>query len=224
MSCLASAFGCGSPKVAPTHLEPPPPPSETDQLIDGLIADMHALEADQVQPDDKRKPSALPPNADSFDADRERIRSSVSKWPHGTGATLRFLKESTGERLSLIFVEDTAPQFDAKTSTYTINAKARVAGGKVVGHFHLLLKALRAGKLHGDDHTKDAVMGVLMGDSSWDERNPEAALSFNRESWCDVELNDTPDGELEGSFRARLVDNRGAGFINVESGFLFIKR
>lgn len=200
------------------------PQDETTQLIDSLIGDMHALESARVKRAETARPSAPPSDADSFDADRERIRASVSKWQHGTGATLRFLKESTGDRLSLIFVDDSAPRFDLETSAYTIDAKARVSGGKVVGHFYLLLKDLRPGKYHGDDHTKGAIMGVLMGDTSWDAQNPEAALSVNRESWCDVELHATANGELEGSFRARLVDNRGAGYINVESGFLFIKR
>jgi hypothetical protein len=221
---LVGAIGCSSPKLAPVPAAPQSPQSETDRLIDSLVGDMHAVESAHAKAAEPAKSNALPPDADSFEADQERIRSSVSKWPHGTGATLRFLKESTGERLSLIFVDDQAPTFDPEVAGYTINAKARVSGGKIVAHFYLLLKDLHPGKYHGDDHSKGALMGVLMGDSTWDAQNPEAALSVNRESWCDVELHPASDGELEGTVRARLVDNRGAGYINVESGFLFIKR
>jgi len=185
---------------------------------------MNALERAKASPSTHPQPGTLPPNADSFEADRDRIRASVSQWPHGTGATLRFLNESSGERLSLIFVDEAAPKFESDNSAYAIYAKARVGGGKVVGHLVLYLKALRPGTYQGDDHTKSAVMGILMGDPIWNAENPETAWSVNSESWCEVELRGTPEGALEGNFRARLVDNKGTGFINVESGFLFIKR
>jgi hypothetical protein len=47
---------------------------------------------------------------------------------------------------------------------------------------------------------------------------------MNSESWCDVQLQPAGQSGIEGSFRARLVDNKGSGFIQVESGYLFIKR
>ena len=137
---------------------------------------------------------------------------------------MRFLKEATGERLSLIFVDESPPAFDTGSSVWTVQTKARVSGGKVVGHFVLLLKKLQPGKYHGDDHTSEVTMGVLMGNPTWEAQNPETAWSMNRESWCDLELTLTSENALEGNFRGRLVDNKGTGFINIESGFLFIKR
>jgi hypothetical protein len=169
-------------------------------------------------------PAKLPSDADSFNDDRERIRASVAQWDHGTGATLRFLKEATGEKLSLIFVDETAPIFKSDASMWMIQSIARVTGGKIVGHFVLFLKDLKAGKYRGDDHTKEAVMAVLMGESSWDGQNPETAWSVNRESWCEVILRRSADEGIEGDFKARLVDNKGTGFINIDSGYLFIKQ
>jgi len=186
---------------------------------------MRALESAEAKSSNARSPVTVPLDADSFDADRERIRASVSRWAHGTGATLRFLKEATGERLSLIFVDEASPTFDAQASVWTIQTKAQVAGGKVVGHFVLLLDSLQPGKYRGDDHVKAVRMGVLMGEPAWDAQNPETAWSFNRESWCDIEISSpSSDGAIESNFRGRLVDNKGTGFINIESGFLFMKR
>jgi hypothetical protein len=220
---LNGTLGCGAPKAAPAPVVAKRDLDETDRLIDSLLSDMQTAESAKAKPAQGPPTSPLPPDSDSFDADRDRIRASVSKWEHGTGVTLRFLKEATGDRLSLIFVDEAAPEFETDTSTWMIRAKARVTGGKIVGHFVLFLKELRAGKVRGDDHTRDAVMAVLMGEPHWDGRNPETAWSVNRESWCELELHAT-DGGFEGSFKARLVDNRGSGFINIESGYLFIKR
>ena len=213
---------CRSPKPVAAPVAQKASGDETDQLIDSLLGEMNQLES--AKPRAEGTPPAPAIAADSFEADRERIRSSLAKWEHGTGATLRFLKEATGEKLSLIFVDETAPQYKPDEKMWMIQATARVTGGKIIGHFVLLIKDLRAGKYQGDDHTKDAVIGVLMGESKWDGQNPETAWSLNRESWCEVYLRAAPDGAIEGEFRARLVDNRGTGFINVDSGYLFIKK
>ena len=197
---------------------------ETDQIINSLLSEMNQLEASSPSSPGAIQAPTLPMAADTFDEDRERIRTSLAKWEHGTGATLRFLKESTGEKLSLIFVDESAPAYKPEEKMWMIQATARVTGGKIIGHFVLLIKDLRPGKYRGDDHTKDAVIAILMGEAKWDGQNPETAWSVNRESWCEVFLRAAAGGAIEGEFRARLVDNRGTGFINVDSGYLFIKR
>jgi hypothetical protein len=212
-------WGCRSPKPSAAPA-PKQNPDETDQIIDSLLGEMHQLESSNRS----ETKAALSIATDTFDADRERIRGSVAKWEHGTGATLRFLKEATGEKLSLIFVDESAPAYKKDAGMYMIQATARVTGGKIIGHFVLLLKDLRAGTYRGDDHTKDAVMAVLMAETAWDGQNPETAWSINRESWCEVYLRSAADTGIEGEFRARLVDNRGTGFINVDSGYLFTKK
>ena len=215
---------CRSTKPAATPASHKDSPDQTDQIINALLSDMQSAETASPTASSSSQPATLVTAADSFNDDKERIRSSVSKWDHGTGATIRFLKEATGEKLSLIFVDETAPLYKSDQGMWMIQSTARVTGGKIVGHFVLFLKDLRAGKYRGDDHTKDAVMAVLMGESSWDGQNPEAAWSVNRESWCEVSLRRKADEGIEGDFQARLVDNRGTGFINIESGYLFIKR
>jgi hypothetical protein len=193
---------------------------ETDKIIDSLLSDMQRVRSGEDAPHAQPSQSS---ELDSFDEDRNRIRNSLSQWDQGSGAALRFVKQSTGERLSLIFIDETAPGYQSETDMWMIQAKARVAGGKVVGHFVLFLKDLRAGRYRGDDHSKEAVMGVLIGNSKWDGENPETAWSMNSESWCDVQLQPAGKSGIEGSFRARLVDNKGSGFVQVESGYLFIK-
>ncbi len=221
---LAGTCQCSSPKLAPAPVPKSGHRDETDQIIDSLLSDMQRVESPRPAASAANPPAKLPSAADSFNDDRERIRASVAQWDHGTGATLRFLKEATGEKLSLIFVDETAPIFKSDANMWMIQSIARVTGGKIVGHFVLFLKDLKAGKYHGDDHTKEAVMAVLMGESNWDGQNPETAWSVNRESWCEVTLRRASDGGIEGDFKGRLVDNKGTGFINIDSGYLFIKQ
>lgn len=221
---LGAAGACSASRPA----APAPPQSssgaQTDHIIDALLGDMKRFEAGTT-PVASREQLATPSGElDSFDEDRERIRTALTKWDQGSGAALRFVKQSTGERLSLIFIDETAPGYQSETNMWMIQATARVAGGKVVGHFVLFLKDLRPGRYRGSDHDKEAVMAVLVGNSHWDGENPETAWSMNGESWCDVQLQPAGQSGLEGNFRARLVDNKGSGYIQVESGYLFIKR
>ena len=221
---LGGTCQCSSPKLATAPASKNNHLDETDQIIDSLLGDMRRIESPTPAASAANPPAKQSSAADSFNDDRVRIRASVAQWDHGTGATLRFLKEATGEKLSLIFVDETAPIFKSDAGMWMIQSMARVTGGKIVGHFVLFLKDLKAGKYRGDDHTKEAVMGVLMGETSWDGQNPETAWSVNRESWCEVILRRLSDGGIEGDFRARLVDNKGSGFINIDSGYLFIKQ
>lgn len=185
---------------------------------------MRRVEAGLPPRNDAEQPERFRNQADSFEEDRARIRSSVAQWHQGTGAALRFVKQSTGEKLSLIFVDETAPGYQSESKMWMIQAQARVEGGKVVGHFVLFIKDLVPGRYRGDDHSKDAVMGVLMGESNWDGENPDAAWSVNNESWCEVRLHPAGKLGIEGEFQARLVDNQGVGYIQVESGYLFIRQ
>ncbi len=220
----------GTGGCSPSRPPAPPPAStqdtrdETDRIITALLGDMRRVESGAAPAAATGRPEQRAARLDSFEEDRQRIRASLEKWEQGTGAALRFLKQSTGERLSLIFIDETAPGYQSETDMWMIQATARVAGGKVVGHFVLFLKDLRAGRYRGDDHSKEAVMAVLIGGGRWDGENPETAWSMNTESWCEVQLQPPGKTGIEGTFRARLVDNKGSGFVQVESGYLFIKQ
>jgi hypothetical protein len=222
---LAVAFlwACGGPRPPSKPPASASPTDGTDQIIASLLTDLDQAPAAKAGVSAQSLPAGATSPADSYDEDRERIRSSVPRWDHGTGATLRFLKESSRERLSLIFVDETAPLYQEQAGLWMIQAAAHVTGGKVVGHFVLFLRDLRPGRYRGDDHTRDAVMAVLIGQARWDGQNPETSWSINRESWCEVVLRDAGNGSVDGEIRARLVDNRGTAYINVESGYLFIR-
>ena len=221
---LGAAGACSAAR--PAAPVPPQPTSgdETDQIIATLLGEVKRVEATVTPAASREQLATTSGELDTFDKDRERIRTSLTQWNQGSAAALRFVKQSTGEKLSLIFIDETAPWFQSETNMWMIQATARVAGGKVVGHFVLFLRDLRAGHYRGSDHSKEAVMAVLIGDSHWDGENPETAWSMNSESWCDVQLQPAGKSGIEGNFRARLVDNKGSGFIQVESGYLFIKR
>jgi hypothetical protein len=222
---IGGTWDCSSPKRAATPAVPKEGQlGDTNQIINALLRDPPKTQTGGTRTLQATAAVKSPSPADSFVEDRERIKASVAQWDHGTGATLRFLKETTGESLSLIFVDETAPQFKTDAGMWMIQATARVSGGKIVGHFVLFLRDLRAGKYRGDDHTKEAVVAVLMGEPSWDGQNPETAWSVNRESWCEVHLRKQSAEGIEGDVRARLVDNKGTGYINIDSGYLFIKR
>jgi len=201
---------------------------QTDRTIARIVTAAQAVKSrpQPAQLADARGANGQPDQhgGDSFAEDCRRIRQLVPAWDEGTGATLRFLQESTGKRVSLIFVDATAPLYKPEASLWMIQATAKDYAGKTIGHLVLLLRSLKPGHMHGDEQTQDAVLGVLVGSERWDGHNPETSWSINSGSYCDVVLRDAGGGNLEGEIRGKLVDNRGSGFINVESGYFYINR
>jgi hypothetical protein len=161
--------------------------------------------------------------ADSFDQDRARIKDTVPGWDEGTGATVRFLKEASGERLSLIFVDPTAPEWNEKQSLWLVVATAK-ADGEPLGHLVFGLPKLEAGSYEGGPGSKNVVMAILLGERKWDGTNPEATWSINDGSWCKLVLRDAGGGNLEGDFQGKLVDNKGTGYLTIESGYVMINK
>jgi hypothetical protein len=161
---------------------------------------------------------------DTFDQDRDRIRTTVPGWDEGSGATVRFLKESDGKRTSLIFVDTTAPAWSADQGLWVIAAVAKGSNDTVLGHLLIGVSKLEPGVYEGGPSSKDSVMAVLLGEPKWDGKNPETTWSVNDGSWCRVVLRDLGGGKMEGDFQGKLVDNKGNQYMTIESGYLYIKR
>lgn len=217
---------------------------ETDALIDQMLAGLpggdHApARKDPPAPSAVRAPApaapaspATPPpsarsganSADSFDEDVKRIRETVPTWDNGTGITARFLSESSGDRMSLIYVDTTPPEFNAEGGYWVIQAKAKV-NGQIVGHVLFLLKSLAPGRYEGSAQKKDVALGSLVGSPTWVGRGPDTSWSMNEGGWVEIVLREgRSHTELEGNFRAKLVANDGRRYQTVESGYFYIKR
>lgn len=160
---------------------------------------------------------------DTFDDDVARIKSKTPGWDSGTGIAIKFLGEASGERLSLIFVDPTAPEFKDDFGMWFIQGKAE-GSGKTLGNYVLLLKSLEAGRYECSPTKKDVIMSVAMA-PTWVGKDPETTWSINEGSWCELVLRKGRGAnDLEGSFRAKLVNNEGSGFHTVESGYIYIRR
>jgi hypothetical protein len=168
-------------------------------------------------------PQASGDELDTFDEDMARIQQTVPSWDNGTGVTVKFLKESTGGRLSLIFVDPTPPVFQQKQGLWMIQGRA-TAKHQTLGHIVVLLKTLAPGRYEGSSTKKDVVVAVLMGEQ-WDGRDPETTWSINEGSWAELTLREGRNpGDLEGDFRGRLVDNQGTGYHTIEAGYIYVNR
>lgn len=246
LGLIAGSVACGGGSTPP-----PTPPSSSnvnsgnnngnnnagganallDQILGGLPSGSSAAatspKSDSVQP---TQPAAAPShpsgssgNLDTFDQDVARIKGTVPGWDNGTGIAVKFLKEADGSRLSLIFVDPTPPVFKDGVGLWMIQGKA-MASGKTLANYVLLLKTLAPGRYEGSPTKKDVVMSVAMGDH-WDAKDPETTWSINDGSWCELVLRQGKGpNDLEGDFRAKLVDNKGTGFHTIETGYVYIKR
>ncbi len=200
-----------------------------DQILGGLPSGSQApasspkSESVQPTPAAATRPSGGGGNMDTFDQDVARIKGTVPGWDNGSGIAVKFLKEADGSRLSLIFVDPTPPALKDGVNLWMIQGKA-MASGKTIANYVLLLKSLAPGRYEGSPTKKDVVMSVAMGDH-WDGKDPETTWSINDGSWCELVLRQGKGpNDLEGDFRAKLVDNKGTGFHTIEAGYVYIKR
>jgi len=168
-------------------------------------------------------PGSSDDGLNTFDQDVARIRQTVPGWDNGTGLSILFLKESTGKRLSLIYVDPTPPAFKDGPGLWMIQAKA-TSNNQTIGWAVILLKTLAPGRYQGSPNQNDVVLAVCMGET-WDGKNPETTWSINPGSYAEMELRAAgAPGDLEGSFRGKLVDNKGQGFHTIENGYIYINR
>lgn len=169
------------------------------------------------------RPDTSEESSDTFAADVLRIQEVVPTWNNGTGIALKFLRESSGQRVSLIYVDPTPPAMQKGGDHWVIAATAKTEK-RTLGHFVLLLKDLSPGHYKGSASDDSVVMSTSM-DTEWDPTHPDTTWSRNHESWCELVLQPGRDETtLEGQFRAKLIDNQGTGFHTIESGYVYIKR
>lgn len=170
-------------------------------------------------------PSSVPSvvAGDSWASGVNEVKGRVPTWDNGSGVVIKFLKESTGERLSLIYVDPTPPVMHTASGHWIIQAKA-MSDGKPVGHVLLALKDLAPGRYEGAPDKQDVILAAQMAES-WDGKNPETTWSTNTGSWCEITLRQGKNpGDLEGDFRGKLVDNSGSGYHTIEAGYIYINR
>lgn len=217
------ASGNGGNQPPPTEGHPGGSPDETAAAIDELLGDMSGGgEQAQGGPPPTGSP-AQGSTGDDFLDGINRVKGKVPGWDSGTGVVIKFLKEATGSRLSLIYVDTTAPEYKSQVGLWLIHTKAH-ADNKVLGHFMLMLKNLSPGTYRGSPSSKDVIMATQIGER-WNGKAPDATWSINNQSWCEITLRPgRASGDLEGSFRAKLVDNSGQSYHTIENGYIYINR
>jgi hypothetical protein len=188
----------------------PPPPVAMPEVNHG--DEFPDLEAPRTQE-----------SSDTFTQDVLRIQQVVPTWNNGTGIALKFLRESSGQRVSLVYVDPTPPVWNQDKLHWVIRATARTES-QTLGHFVLLLRELAPGHYRGSAK-EDAVMMSTSMAIEWDANDPDTTWSGNHESWCEIVLRQGSEpSTVEGQFRAKLIDNQGTGFHNIESGYVYIKQ
>jgi hypothetical protein len=161
---------------------------------------------------------------DTFDEDVQKIKDNVPKWDNGTGVAVRFVKESTGHKLSLIYVDETPPEHKTSPAGWLIESHAK-SNGKVISTITFLLSSLEPGNYRGDDKSLDAVMGVALGTDHWAPKDPDTAWSLNDGGNVKVQLHAIGGTDhVEGTFTAKLVANAGGDYYRIDEGYFYINR
>jgi hypothetical protein len=160
------------------------------------------------------------PNYDQYDDTVKKVRQAMPNEPKGTAVVTRFLNEAKGTRISVLFFDDTSPIYKDKLKGHVIQAKA-TSDGKTIATISFLLRSFAPGRYECDGG--NTVVGAAISDT-WDPSAPGTYWSMNPNGQCELELHDGPNGDIEGTFRGKLVTNDANGYLLVENGYLYVKR
>lgn len=160
----------------------------------------------------------------SFEENMQRIKEKVPTWDNGAGITVNFLNETSGKRLSLVFVDQGPPIFKDQIGLWVVQGKA-TGNNETLGHMVIGLQNLAPGRYSGSPSSKAVVMSIALTSANYDGNSPETTWTINEGGWIEMTLQDgRAPGDLEGTFRAKLYSNDTKKFYTVENGYLYINR
>jgi hypothetical protein len=159
-----------------------------------------------------------------FDDKVAKVRGIVSNWDNGTGLVIRYVNQSTGARLTTVYVDPTPPEWKPAVSKWLVLSKA-LANDEVISTVSILLPVLEPGRWEAGSGRNEIVIAAALATSVWLPSAPDTAFSSNAGGWCKLELHagERP-GHLEGRFEGKLVTNSGRSFYTVEGGYLYLGR
>ncbi|MCC6217373.1 MAG: hypothetical protein IT376_21120 [Polyangiaceae bacterium] len=160
----------------------------------------------------------------SFEENVQRIKEKVPTWDNGSGVTVNFLNETSGKRLSIVFVDQTAPIYKDQIGLWVVQGKA-TGNNETLGHMVIGLQNLAPGRYSGSPSNKSVVMSIALTSGNYDGNSPETTWTINQGGWIELTLQEGRSaGDLEGTFRAKLYSNDTKKFYTVENGYLYINR
>jgi hypothetical protein len=160
-------------------------------------------------------------NLDKYDEQVERVRKLMPTMKKGTAVVTRFLNESKGTRISIIFADETAPMYKEKLDGRVIVAKATDDKERTIATISFLLHSFQPGRYECDKG--NTVIGAAISET-WEPNADGTYWSMNAGGACELELHEGPGGDMEGTFRGKLVTNDNKGYLLVENGYLYVKR
>jgi hypothetical protein len=174
--------------------------------------------------EEEERTSAKDANLDHYDDQLAVVKSKMPDVEKGSAIVVRFLNQGSGKRISLVYVDETPPQFKEKLNGRVIVAKASGKGDETLSTISFLIKNFEPGRYECNTANHEAVIGAAIADN-WVPTDPETYWSLNEGGGCEIELHEgARPGDIEGSFRGRLVKNNGKGFLIVENGYIYVKR
>jgi hypothetical protein len=160
-------------------------------------------------------------NLDNYDSQVEKVRKVMPTVNKGSAVVTRFLNESKGTRISIIYVDETSPMYKEKLDGRVIVAKADDGNNKTIATISFLLHSFQPGRYECDKGS--TVIGAAIAET-WEPNAPGTYWSMNEGGACELELHEGPGGDVEGTFRGKLVTNDSKGYLLVENGYIYVKR
>lgn len=159
-------------------------------------------------------------NLDNFD---EQVATFRANWPsraQGSVVVVRFFNKGNNLKLSLVYVDKSAPEFKPKSGNHLVLAEAIGKNDELLSTLSILHKNWQPGTYACGE---DTLIGFALS-NQWNPAAPDTYGSWNTGAGCEFELHpaQTP-GDLEGTFRGEFVKNDGTGRLTVMDGYFYVK-
>ncbi len=164
-------------------------------------------------------------NLDRFDESVAKVRDIMPNEEKGTAVVLRLLNESVGNPVSVVYVDESAPEYKEKLDGRLIIAKAQDGKTKeIFSNVAIFSKRWEPGTYECMGAEGDVAIGVQMS-PTWNAEAPDTYWTMNPGGACQLKVTEGPKlGDWELQFEAKIVKNDGSGSLLITGGYAYVKR
>ncbi|MFI5299784.1 MAG: hypothetical protein ACHREM_16985 [Polyangiales bacterium] len=153
------------------------------------------------------------------------VHDTMSKQDHGVGLIATYLVEKTEARTNFVYHSDTPPVWVEDATSWVVVSQGTDEKEVTNSILVLGLPQLKPGHYEGSDSRHEATLAASIGETKFEPKGPETSWSSNGGSWCEIEVKSANSrGDLEGSFKGKLMSNSGDSYYLIEQGYFYVRR
>lgn len=162
---------------------------------------------------------------EEFKTGAKLVRETMSKQDHGVGLIATYLVEATQARTNFVYHSDEPPKWIEDATSWVVLSQGTDEKEQTSSILLMGLPQLKPGHYEGSDSRHEATIASSIGDATFLPKGPDTTWSSNEGSWCEIDVKAANSrGDLEGSFKGKLMSNDAKAYYLIEQGYFYVRR